>query len=447
MGHIFESLTSAGYILGAIFALGLIVVIHEFGHFVVARYFGVRVDVFSFGFGPRLLGIKRGPTDYRISALPFGGYVRMAGDNPSEERAGAPDEFLSKPRWQRALIAVAGPSMNCILAVVIYSVMFGGPSVQPIYSDKPIMIAYVHKDSPADKAGIHAGDTLVSLNGVENPTWDRVRWETELSAPNVQIPVTIDRQGQLITTSVVATFEPYEMFGYPPDRIVVDYLSAGMPALKAGLRPGDQIMSANGEPIECFAQLTQVIEHNEDRPLQIGVLRNGHDDFIQVRPIKKDLGDGFGPRWSIGFSRVMNLDTHTVDRGALESIKVATWYSARMSQQFMVIVGQLFVGKASPKEFLGPLGIVTISGRVARHGIGNLSRLMALISLNLAVLNLLPIPILDGGHILMLSVEGLLRHDLSLKTKERFIQVGFVFILIIFAFVMYNDVLRLFTHS
>jgi regulator of sigma E protease len=433
--------------LGAIFALGLIVVIHEFGHFIVARYFGVRVDVFSFGFGPRLLGIKRGPTDYRISALPFGGYVRMAGDNPSEERAGAPDEFLSKPRWQRALIAVAGPFMNCILAVVIYAVMFSGYSLQPIYSDQPMAVAYVHKDSPADKAGIRPGDTLVTLNGAENPTWDRARWEAELSAPNVQIPVTIERQGQLITTSVLATFDQHEMFGYPQDRIVVDLLSPGMPALKAGLRPGDQIVSANGEPIACFAQLTQIIELNEDRPMQFGVLRNGHNDFIQVRPIKKDLGDGFGPRWSIGFSRAMNVVTHTVDRGAVDSIKLSAWYSARMSQQFVVIVGQLFVGKASPKEFLGPLGIVTISGRVARHGIGNLSRLMALISLNLAVLNLLPIPILDGGHILMLTVEGLLRHDLSLKTKERFIQVGFVFILIIFAFVMYNDVLRLFTHS
>jgi regulator of sigma E protease len=446
VGHIADFLSSTGYILGAIFALGLIVVIHEFGHFIVARYFGVRVDVFSFGFGPRLLGIKRGVTDYRISALPFGGYVRMAGDNPSEERTGAPDEFLSKPRWQRALIAVAGPTMNCILAVAIYTVLFGGTSQQPIYSDKPVAVAYIHKDSPADKAGIQPGDTLVSINGSEDPTWDRARWETELSAPNVQIPVVIDRQGQTISTSVLATFDPFEMFGYPPERIVVDSVSANMPAWRAGLRPGDQIVSVDGLRMENFANFVQTVENNEDRPMDIGVLRGGHPESIHLRPVKKDLGDGFGPRWSVGMSRVMNPDPHTVYRGALDSIKFSTWYSARLCQQFMVIVGQLFVGKASPKEFLGPLGIVTISGRVARHGIGNLSRLMALISLNLAVLNLLPIPILDGGHILMLTVEGLLRHDLSLKTKERFIQVGFVFILLIFAFVMYNDVLRLFTH-
>jgi regulator of sigma E protease len=447
VGHILSSLSSTGYILAAIFALGLIVVIHELGHFLVARYFGVRVDVFSFGFGPRLLGFKRGPTDYRISALPFGGYVRMAGDNPSEERAGAPDEFLSKPRWQRMLIALAGPAMNCILAIIMFAVIFGGSTQQPVYSDKPIVVAGVSKASPADKAGIQPGDTLVSINGAENPTWERAGWETELSAPNVQIPVTIERQGQLITTSVRATFNAGEMFGYPAERTVVDSLTADMPAARAGLRPADQIVSVDGERIESFVQFTQAVERHEDRPMQIGILRNGHPELISVRPVKHDFGDGHGLRWSIGILPIQKADQHTVEKGALDSIKFSLWYSARFSQQFMVIVGQLFVGKASPKEFLGPLGIVTISGRAARHGLGNLSRLMALISLNLAVLNLLPIPILDGGHILMLGIEGLLRHDLSLKTKERFIQVGFVFILLIFAVVMYNDVLRFFVHQ
>jgi regulator of sigma E protease len=440
-------LSSTGYILVAIFALGLVVIIHELGHFLVARFFGVRVDVFSFGFGPRLLGIKRGPTDYRISALPFGGYVRMAGDNPSEDRKGDPDEFLSKPRWQRALIAVAGPSMNIILAIVMFAFIFGGSSQLPIYSDKPVVVVAVAKDSAADKAGIRPGDTLVSINGVENPTWERAKFETELTAPNVEIPVTIERQGQSISTFVRSDFSEGDMFGIPAERIVVDTVSPNTPAQRADLRPGDEIVSVDGKKMQNLLQFSQEIEKTGDRSVLVGILRGGHSENLPVRPVKGDLGDGRGSRWTIGFSIVQDPDKHVVDKGVFESIKFSVWYGARFSQQFMVIVGQLFTGKASPKEFLGPLGIVTISGRAARHGFGNLSRLMALISLNLAVLNLLPIPILDGGHIAMLAVEGALRRDFSLKTKERFIQVGFVFILLIFAFVMYNDVLRFFVHS
>ena len=447
MAHIASFLTSAGYILGAIFALGLIIVIHEWGHFIVARYFGVRVDVFSFGFGPRLLGIKRGPTDYRISALPFGGYVRMAGDNPSEERAGAPDEFLSKPRWQRVLIALAGPGMNCILAVFLFAVMHGGRTQLPVYSDQPVVVAAVRKDSPAGKAGIQPGDTLVSINGVENPSWERAAEEMEVTAPNDEVPITMERQGRLITTWVRAASSVGEMFGYPEERVIVDSVTPGMPAQKAGLRPGDQITSLNGQSIGNFVEFTDAVERNGARPLQIGILRGGHPEFITVRPVKNDSNDGLGPRWLLGFYRVVNPDTHVVVRGPLESVKYSLWFSARISQLFLVTVGQLFVGKASPKDFFGPIGIVTVSGQAARHGFSSLSRLMAFISLNLAVLNLLPIPILDGGHILMLSIEGTLRHDLSLKIKERFIQVGFVFILLIFAVVMYNDVVRLIPHS
>jgi regulator of sigma E protease len=203
----------------------------------------------------------------------------------------------------------------------------------------------------------------------------------------------------------------------------------------------------DGEPIDAFIQFTQAVENHTDRPMQIGILRNGHAEIIHVRAIKKDNGDGRGPRWSVGFFRTIGPDTHTVRKGVLESAEFSLWLSSRFCQQFVQTVGQLFVGKASAKQFLGPLGIVTTSGQMARQGSRDLSFWMALISLNLAVLNLLPIPILDGGHILMLAIEGVIRQDLSLKTKERFIQVGFVFILLIFAFVMYNDVLRMFTHS
>jgi regulator of sigma E protease len=432
-------------ICGALIALGFMVLIHEFGHFLVARYFDVRVDVFSIGFGTRLFGWKRGPTDYRVSILPLGGYVRMAGDNISEERTGAPDEFLSKPRWQRALIALAGPTMNVIAAIIIFAIHFGGASPQAIYADKPMEVVGVFKGSPAERAGIQAGDRITSINSAENPTWERAHWETGFAIPGAQLPVTIDRGGQTVSTVVAADQDEYDMFGYPAEQITVETVTPNSPSERAGLKPGDEIVAYDEVPVESWYQFTQLIKQRHDHPIQLTISRNGHPMKFQVRPENKDPGDGGGTRWTIGFTR--HIYSVQKDMGVIDSIGFSLWFNARLAKQMVSVVGQLFVGKVSLKEMQGPVGIVTMSGKAARAGFGSLMAMMAFISLNLAVVNLLPFPILDGGHITMLAVEGVLRHDLSIKAKERFIQVGFVFILVVFAFVMYNDVLRLFQHS
>jgi len=432
-------------ICGALIALGFMVLIHEFGHFLVARYFDVRVDVFSIGFGTRLFGVKRGPTDYRVSILPLGGYVRMAGDNISEERTGAPDEFLSKPRWQRALIALAGPTMNIIAAIVIFAIHFGGVSPEAPYADKPIEVVGVFKGSPAERAGIQPGDRITAIDGAENPTWERAHWETGFALPGAQLPVTIDRGGQNIFTVVTADQDEYDMFGYPAEQITVETVTPGSPAERSGLKPGDKIISYDEVPVESWYQFTQLVKQRHDHPIQLMISRNGHLMKLQVRPENKDLGDGNGVRWTIGFMR--HNDSVQKNMGVIDSIEFSLWFNARFARQMLSLVGQLFVGKVSLKEVQGPVGIVTMSGRAARAGFGSLMSMMALISLNLAVVNLLPFPILDGGHITMLAIEGALRHDLSIKAKERFIQVGFVFILVVFALVMYNDVLRLFQHT
>jgi regulator of sigma E protease len=434
-------------ILGAIIALGFMVTIHEFGHFLAARYFGVRVDVFSFGFGTRLFGVKRGNTDYRVSILPLGGYVRMAGDNASEERTGAPDEFMSKPRWNRVVILLAGPAMNVITSIVIFAFLFGGVTSQPAFYDKPVVVAGVSKGSAAERAGIQAGDQLVNINGAQNPTWERAQLEAGFTIPGNPIPITIDRSGQLVSTSVVSSMDGLDMFGYPaePDGLVtVETVSPGSPADRAGLKPADKIVSYNGIPIQSWYQFTQLVKQREGLPGQLVISRGGHPMQLLVHPMKMDLGDG-PVRWAVGFTH--HLDTERADKGILDSIGFSAWFNARLSRQMVSLVGQLFVGRASLKQVQGPLGIVTASGRAARDGFKNLMFMVGLISLNLGVLNLLPIPILDGGHIVMLAVESSLRHDLSLKAKERFLQVGFVFILVVFAIVMYNDVLRLFQHS
>src|ERR1017187_509993 len=432
-------------ISGALIALGFMVLIHELGHFLVARYFDVRVDVFSIGFGTRLFGVKRGPTDYRVSILPLGGYVRMAGDNISEERTGAPDEFLSKPRWQRALIALAGPTMNIIAAIVIFAIHFGGVSPQAPYADKPIEVVGVFKGSPAERAGIQPGDRITAIDGAENPTWERAHWETGFALPGAQLPVTIDRGGQNIFTVVTADQDEYDMFGYPAEQITVETVTPGSPSERSGLKPGDKIVSYDEVPVESWYQFTQLVKQRHDHPIQLMISRNGHVMKLQVRPENKDLGDGNGVRWTIGFTR--HNDSVQKNMGVVDSIEFSLWFNARFARQMLSLVGQLFVGKVSLKEVQGPVGIVTMSGRAARAGFGSLMSMMALISLNLAVVNLLPFPILDGGHITMLAIEGALRHDLSIKAKERFIQVGFVFILVVFALVMYNDVLRLFQHT
>src|SRR5579862_2004149 len=213
------------------------VLVHEWGHFVIARLFGVRVEVFSIGFGPRLFGVKRGPTDYRLSALPLGGYVRMAGDNPAEERRGDPDEFLSKPRWQRALIALAGPTTNFLMAVVLTAVLFMHGGEEPDYADKPVVIAGVMKDSAAAKAGIQAGDRVAALGSIKNPTWDRLVREFALSGPGHSEPLTIDRNGQTVAVTVPSdSQQPFAAVGYPGEPVVIGAVSPGLAAEKAGLQ-------------------------------------------------------------------------------------------------------------------------------------------------------------------------------------------------------------------
>jgi regulator of sigma E protease len=417
------------------------VLVHEWGHFVLARLFGVRVEVFSIGFGPRLFGVKRGPTDYRLSALPLGGYVRMAGDNPAEERKGDPDEFLSKPRWQRVLIALAGPTTNFLMAVVLTAALFIHGGEQPSYADKPVVVAGVVKDSPAQKAGIQAGDRIVAFSGVKNPTWDRVALELALSAPGHSEPITIERDNRLMTTSVESQPQPFAVVGYPAEPVMVGSLARGMPAERADLKEGDIIVAANGQRLTAPSQFSEVVQQSGGNPMTLDLLRNGQPMKAELRPTWGDPGDGM-PRWQIGIT--FRFVTSPRRYGVPQALVKATQFHIVLADKLVYLVGQLFTGKVSLKQVQGPLGIVQESSRAAKRGFGDLISLMALVSLNLAILNLLPIPILDGGHILMLAIEGILRHDLSLQIKERFVTVGMVFLLLVFLIVMYNDVLRLF---
>ncbi len=439
-----EFLTS---IAGMVVLLGVLIFVHEWGHFIAAKLFGVRVEIFSLGFGPRLWGRKRGPTDYRVSALPLGGYVKMAGDNPVEERTGAPDEFLSKPRWQRVVIALAGPAMNLMLAVVLMvGLLMSGVQV-PVYHDNPAEVAGVVSGTPAEQAGIRAGARIVQFAGTKDPTWEDIRFELLLLAPDKAVPVVFEQNGSrqsavLRPPPVTRPCDEFALTGYPAEPVVVAGVGRDRPAERAGLQTGDVVLMVNGEAVVSPCQFAEVIEQSEGQLLHILVRRGEENITLAVRPEIMDRQDGRGPRYQIGVS----FGTAAVERdySLSQAIPRAFWWNVRLTRQILVVVGQLVQGKMSLKQLEGPLRIAQHSGEAARQGTTPFLQLMAIISLNLGILNLLPIPILDGGHVLMLSIEGLLRRDLSVKVKERFVQAGLVFLLVIFVIVMYNDVLKIF---
>jgi len=430
-------------IVGVALGLGLMILVHEWGHFLVARAFGVRVDVFSIGFGPRLFGVKRGPTDYRVSWLPLGGYVRMAGENAFEERACAPDELLSKPRWQRILIALAGPSMNIVLALVIVFGMALRGTEAPVYNDKPVDIAGVLKGSAAEQSGLQAGDRIVEFDGIVDPTWDRLSERLLWSIPGSSLAAKVQRNGSTIPVTIHAVSDEVSAVGYPDEPVFVGSVTPKSPAEHAGLQKGDEIVSFNGQKVASPNQLVQLVQQNGGSPVTLGVVRADHAIMLTAQPTFLDPGDGRA-RWQFGFS----FHFATVERQytVLQAAAQSAEFNGMLAREVVFVVVELFRGKVSIKQLEGPLGLARDSGQAARRGVVDLLQLMVLISVNLAVLNLLPIGPLDGGMIAMLVIEGAMRRDLSLRAKERFVTVSVVFLLGVFAIVMYNDVLRLLPH-
>src|SRR5208337_4614793 len=255
------SILQTVFVMGIV--LGFMILIHEFGHYAAAKYFGVRVEVFSIGFGKRLLGFRRGDTDYRISAIPLGGYVKMSGENPMDERTGDPGEFLSHPRWQRFLVALAGPAMNIMLAVAlltgVYMVHYEYPSVL----DEPAVVGWVNANTPAEKAGIQKGDKIVRIEDIANPNWEQVDVKAALS-PNQPLRFGIERDGEIMEKVLVPEpFGPnqYGDIGWVPKEpsVTLTVVERGMPAERAGLKVGDEILTANGQDIPALQALVQML--------------------------------------------------------------------------------------------------------------------------------------------------------------------------------------------
>jgi len=436
--------------IGFVLVLGILILVHEWGHFVVARFFGVRVDVFSIGFGPRLFGWKRGATDYRVSAIPLGGYVRMAGQDLSDidageqKPSGAPDELMSKKRWQRALVSLAGPVVNLIFPLFLltgYFVIKGNP--YPKYMDDPLVILSLPKDSPLIKAGVQPGDRIVSLNGVSSPTWWNIR-DAELGKgiAGQKFQIGFEHQGEIRSVEVTNSGMqvPDLLFGYPPNRPIVGMADRDKPAYRAGLRRDDVILSINGKPISNWQEMVTAIQDSGGKPIQTTVRRKNQTLSLTVTPVS-DKNDKGEPAWIIGIRPGQEYSFRKV--GVTQAVTTATDFTVATTWQVIDIVGKLITGKVAAKQLQSVIGIASEAGQAVQEGTFAVVTLMAALSLNLGILNLLPIPILDGGNILLLSMEGIRRRDFSLSFKERFVQVGLVFLLVLFAYVMYNDVMRL----
>ncbi|MDR3676074.1 MAG: RIP metalloprotease RseP [Acidobacteriota bacterium] len=426
-----------------IVVLGIMIFIHELGHFTAAKSFGVRVLVFSLGFGKTLFHIKRGETDYRISALPFGGYVKMAGDDPSELREGDRGEFLSQSRWKRFIIVVMGPAMNVLLAIVILTGLYKFHYERPAFLEKPPAIGDLDPGSPAAQVNLQPGDLILRFGSQENPKWEDIEVKT-LTSANEVIPLEYERNGARVKTSITPIAKGPDRVGYvgwePMDQAVLGVVEPGLPASKAGLQPGDEIVGIDGQKVFYAPRIAFAIQNGNGKPVTFDVIRAGKEFQVTVQPTFSELmGE---KRWRVGFGFHEEMVVRHLPWG--QALTASLDFNARNCLTTFDVLGKILTRRMSPRSLSGPIGIAQLSGEAYRAGITELLFLVSFISLQLGIFNLLPIPVLDGGVILLLVVEGLMRRDLSLEVKERFVQVGIVFLLLLAAFCMYNDLIKTF---
>lgn len=454
-------LTTAVYF---IVVLGLLIFVHELGHFLVAKRVGVGVLKFSLGFGRRLFGFTKGETEYLVSAIPLGGYVKMVGEDPREvviddagqafDGAGQPldleKSFAHKSVGSRIAIVLAGPGANFLLAVLLFWGVFmliGRPVFPPV-AGKP------EADSAAAVAGIQPGDRIEAVMGRSVRIWEEVDEAIDASNGN-PLRLTIDRDGvrQKITVTprreVITDFLGDERkvwtIGVGPFiSPTVGRLMEGFPAVAAGLRVGDRIVAVNGEPVETWEELAQRIHTQAGQEVTLTVERAGERFPLAITPKASTQQDatgrtvtvgliGIGPAAAFVYERLDPL-TALVDAGA------RTWTT---SVKILWALWKIVEGRISPQTLGGPILIAQMTGQQAEQGLLNLIFFTALLSINLAVLNLLPIPILDGGHLSFFFIELLRGRPVSVQKREFAQRVGLVLLVALMIFAFYNDIFRL----
>lgn len=430
--------------------LCVLVVIHEFGHFIVAKMLGIGVEVFSVGFGKRLWGFKLGDTDYRLSLIPLGGYVRFRGENLEmlQGKSDAPaDEFNSQPKWKRFLVALAGPAFNIAFALAIPAIaILVGFKVGADQMQQPV-IGFVGKNSPAEKAGLLPGDKILTFDDLKKPTWDDLRLEIQVR-PEEPIPLTVDRNGQILPLTLTPAARQIERnkigdAGFqsliPIKEIVVNTAEAGKPAALAGIQAGDKIVGINGQPMSSWHQFKNALNESNGQPVALKVVRGQQNLDLQASPVQID------GEYRLGVATSVRTEMVTQKTSSLaEALQYGWTYNWRILRVTGIAFRQIFAGDRSVRESVsGPIGMARETGRVVEsEGWTGLIPWAAMISLNLGVFNLLPIPVLDGGMIVTIFLEwlmGLIGLTMSLRLRERIQSVGMVIILALMAFVFGND--------
>ena len=424
------------------------IVIHEFGHFIVAKLLGIAVETFSVGFGPRLFGFNLGETDYRISAIPLGGYVKFRGENlelMQGKSEGSVDEFLSHPKWKRILVALAGPVFNLATALLIPTAAILIGFQTNINDSQQVVIGDIKPGSTAEQAGLHKGDRIISFGGERNPTWGSLG---EKVLPNLgeEIPLTVDRDGQTVNLKLRPRVETSngESYGVvdlepPLSYVGVAQVNKNMPAERAGLQSGDKITAINGAPIASWPQFKRTLQ--EGREVTLTVQRGQETLTLKGTPQKQDNDYllGFTPMFETRLLKTTSLAT---------ALRYGWDTNIRVLKLTGQVFKQIFSGQRSARNSIsGPIGIAEQTAIAYKiDGWAGVIKLMGMLSLSLGILNLLPIPVLDGGVILLIFIEGILGlvgMTMTMNFRERFQQVGFVLVLLLMGFVIVNDSARL----
>ena len=434
-------------LLSFAFVLGVLVFVHELGHFLAAKRVGIRVLKFQLGFNPTIVSFRRGDTEYGIGALPLGGYVKMAGESPEDverDESGhviaRQDEFLSKSKWERFQVLIMGPVMNLLLALILTAVVLYQGAEVGSYVDQPVVVGVVTANSPAASAGIQPGDRIISIADHAVDTWEQFL-NVVMSRPNREASVHVIRDGrdlELRVTPLVQSESRFEIgdIGVMPDvHPHVRSVSAGEPAEKAGLKTGDLVLAVNEEPISFSTQLRDAIAKHPQQTIKIAILRDGQRQTIEATPRKSGtqgwLGIGIGD------------ETKTIKPGPVEAVTMSVRKNIEYAGLIFQTVWGLITRETSPRQLMGPVAIAQLSGESAQLGWVALFSLMASISLNLGLMNLFPIPVLDGGHIFIMALEGVARRDFSIRVKEKMLLAGFVVLMMLMVTVIYNDLTRI----
>jgi regulator of sigma E protease len=429
------------------FVLGVLVFVHELGHFLAAKRVGIRVLKFQLGFNPTIVSFRRGDTEYSIGALPLGGYVKMAGESPEEverdEHGNAivrSDEFLAKTKWQRFQVLIMGPIMNLLLAVVLTAVVLYQGVERLSFEDQPVVVGAVAEDSVAAKSDIRPGDRIVSVAGRKVDTWDQFDMAVGMK-PNREVSIGLLRNGLEQTRTVTPSVAGQSRFEYGVIGVLPDVhprlksVTPNDPGDRAGLKAGDVIVAVDGHPVTFHFHIREAIAKHPDKPMQLSILRNGVAQTIAVTP---------GRHGDVGWLGVLPVDDIiSLKPGFGQAITLSVEKNIEMGRLIFQTLGGLFTRETSPKQLMGPIAIAQLSGEQAQLGWIALITLMASISLNLGLLNLMPVPVLDGGHILIMALEGLARRDFSQAVKEKMLMAGFAVILMLMVTVIYNDLTRI----